>query len=165
SGTPAAPFAISYPGFRNADFVHRISPGTVVYNDTTSLDQLPGWGYQPAALVLTTLVSHPTANVITCDAGHKSVSPDAGVPTCGVLGHPDWKPAKPSEEHLPIEAAESDVPELGGKLYLVPRHVCPTVNNFDEAIFVVRGRIKNSEPVAARGHESALKLAAAPAGA
>ncbi|HZS54027.1 MAG TPA: alanine racemase [Bryobacteraceae bacterium] len=165
SGTPAAPFAISYPGFRNADFVHRISPGTVVYNDTTSLDQLPGWGYQPAALVLTTVVSHPKPNVITCDAGHKSVSADAGVPTCGVLGHPDWKPAKPSEEHLPIEAAESDVPELGGKLYLVPRHVCPTVNNFDEAIFVVRGRIKNSEPVAARGHESALKLAAAPAGA
>lgn len=160
SGTPASPFAISYAGFRNADFVHRISPGTVVYNDTVSLDQLPEWGYQPAAVVLSTVVSHPKPGTITCDAGHKSVSADAGVPTCAVLGHPDWKPAKPSEEHLPIEVPEQDAPQLGDKLYLVPRHVCPSVNNFDEAVFVVRGRIQRAEPVGARGHESALKMAA-----
>src|SRR5205823_2255513 len=33
SGTPAAPYALSYAGFNNMPFVHRISPGTVVYND------------------------------------------------------------------------------------------------------------------------------------
>jgi D-serine deaminase-like pyridoxal phosphate-dependent protein len=159
SGTPAAPFAMSYPGFRDAAFVHRISPGTVVFNDTTSLEQLVGWGYQPAALVLSTVVSHPKPGVVTCDAGHKSVSADAGVPTCKVLDHPDWKPAKPSEEHLPIEIAEAETPKLGRKLYLVPRHVCPTVNNFDEAVFIVRGRIQKAASVSARGHESALKLA------
>ncbi len=163
SGTPAAPYAMTYPGFRDADFVHRISPGTVVFNDPSSLEQLPGWGYRPAALVLTTVVSHPKPGIITCDAGHKSVSADAGVPTCTVLGHPDWKPAKPSEEHLPIEVPENESPKLGDKLYLVPRHVCPTVNNFDEAIFVVRGRVQTVARVAARGHESPLKLL--PAGA
>ncbi|MBV8896508.1 MAG: D-TA family PLP-dependent enzyme [Acidobacteriaceae bacterium] len=159
SGTPASPFAILYAGFRNADFVHRISPGTVVYNDIVSLEQLPEWGYQPAAVVLTTVVSHPKPGITTCDAGHKSVSADAGVPTCAVVGHPDWKPAKPSEEHLPIELPENEAPRLGDKLYLVPRHVCPTVNNFDEAVFVVRSRIQRAEPVGARGHESALKMA------
>jgi D-serine deaminase-like pyridoxal phosphate-dependent protein len=107
--------------------------------------------------VLSTVVSHPTASSFTCDAGHKSVSADAGVPTCSVLGHPDFKPRKPSEEHLPIEASpRGDMPAIGEKLYLVPRHVCPTVNNFDEAIFVVNGRIAGVESVTARGHESAV---------
>src|SRR3954471_5894044 len=41
--------------FRNSSlFIHRASPGTVVYNDAVSLAQLPPeLEYQPAALVLT----------------------------------------------------------------------------------------------------------------
>jgi len=154
SGTPAAPYALSYAGFREAPFIHRISPGTVVYNDLSSLEQLPDFGYRPAALVLTTVVSHPTASTVTCDAGHKSVSADAGVPTCSVLGYEHLKPLKPSEEHLPIESESGEgLPEPGEKLYLIPRHVCPTVNNFDEALFVMDGQVRSAERVAARGHE------------
>ncbi len=156
SGTPAAPFAMSYAGFRNTPFVHRISPGTVVFNDIVSLEQLPGWGLQPAALVLSTVVSRPKPNVITCDAGHKSVSADAGVPTCAVLGHPNWTPLKPSEEHLPIEVPEEEAPRLGDKIYLLPRHVCPTVNNFDDAVSVSGGVMLGVVPVSARGHESPI---------
>ncbi len=156
SGTPAAPFAISYAGFRDAGFVHRVSPGTVVYNDMSSLEQLAEYGYRPAAIVLSTIVSRPTAHSITCDAGHKSVSADAGVPTCRVIGRPDWKPAKPSEEHLPIEISSDQNAALGEKLYLLPRHVCPTVNNFDEALFIVDRKVQRIEPVSARGHESSL---------
>ncbi len=157
SGTPAAPYALSFPGFRNGSFVHRISPGTVVYNDMTSLEQLPGLGYAPAALVLSSVISHPTATTITCDAGHKSVSADAGVPTCSVLGHEQFTPLKPSEEHLPVNCGSGETcPAIGSKLYLLPRHVCPTVNNFDEAIFIRDGRISGMEPVTARGHEVLL---------
>lgn len=161
SGTPAAPYAISYTGFQDADFVHRISPGTVVFNDTVSLEQLPGWGYQPAVVVMSTVVSHPKPKMVTCDAGHKSVSADAGVPTCSVLGHPEWTPLKPSEEHLPIEVSETKAATLGEKVYLVPRHVCPTVNNFDEALFVVEGQIETAAPISARGHENPLQLTVA----
>lgn len=161
SGTPAAPFASSYPGFQNPRFVHRISPGTVVYNDLTSLEQLPDYGYEAAAVVLSTVVSHPTAHTVTCDAGHKSVSVDAGVPNCAVLGWPQLKPLKPSEEHLPIEGAETgNLPPLGSKIYLLPRHVCPTVNNFDEALTVVGGAVRGVERVSARGHESLILSAA-----
>ena len=160
SGTPAAPYAGSYKRFRDAGFIHRISPGTVVYNDTVSLEQLPDLGYQAAVLVLTTVVSHPTAHTITCDAGHKSVSVDAGVPNCVVLGWPHLQPLKPSEEHLPIESADGNLPALGSKLYLWPRHVCPTVNNFDEAAMVVDGRVRGTERVSARGHEAPLALVA-----
>jgi D-serine deaminase-like pyridoxal phosphate-dependent protein len=141
SGTPVAPYGYSYPGFQNPRFIHRISPGTVVYNDTTSLRQLAGFGYQPAAIVLATVISHPLPEKITCDAGHKSVSADAGVPTCAVIGHPELMPLKPSEEHLPIEGPLGALPAIGDNLYLIPRHVCPTVNNFDEALLIVDGRV------------------------
>jgi len=160
SGTPAAASGISYPGFAGARFRHRVSPGTVVYNDISSLRQLEAFDYRPAALVLASVISHPLERQITCDAGHKSVSADAGVPTCAVIGHPEYQPLKPSEEHLPIEiAAGVNVPAIGSKLYLIPRHVCPTVNNFDQALMVRGGRVVGVEPVTARGHENPLVLA------
>ncbi|MBZ5605125.1 MAG: alanine racemase [Acidobacteriia bacterium] len=161
SGTPAFPCSATYAPFRSGKFVHRTSPGTVVYSDATSITQLPAeWGYQPAAVVVATVVSHPRANYLTCDAGHKSVSADAGIPTCMVAGRPDLKPLKPSEEHLPIEVLGGERPEIGSDLYLIPRHVCPTVNNFDDALIVVGNRVIGVERVTARGHESPVLQAA-----
>jgi D-serine deaminase-like pyridoxal phosphate-dependent protein len=96
-------------------------------------------------------------NVVTCDAGHKSVSADAGVPTCVVAGRPELTPLKPSEEHLPIEVTGGEVPQIGELLYLIPRHVCPTVNNFDDALIVEQGRVVSVERVTARGHEAPLR--------
>ena len=158
SGTPAFPYGLSFKPFSRGSFVHRVSPGTIVYHDFTSLSQLSEtYNYRPAALILATVVSHPLPNIVTCDAGHKSVSADAGVPTCMVLGRPDLRPQKPSEEHLPIEvAAGAPIPRIGSTLYLLPRHICPSVNNFDEALIVERGRVSRLEPVSARGHESPL---------
>jgi D-serine deaminase-like pyridoxal phosphate-dependent protein len=157
SGTPAFPCAATYAPFQSGKFVHRASPGTVVYSDATSIQQLPAeWGYEPAALVVSTVVSHPKPTVVTCDAGHKSVSADAGIPTCAVAGRPDLTPLKPSEEHLPIEGTAS-LPKIGELLYLIPRHVCPTVNNFDHAVIVEHGRVVGVEPVTARGHEVPLQ--------
>jgi D-serine deaminase-like pyridoxal phosphate-dependent protein len=156
SGTPSFPCAISYQGFHTAPFVWRASPGTVVYSDATSLAQLPDLGYRPAALVLTRIVSHPRGDIVTCDAGHKSVSADAGVPTCLVLGHPELLPASPSEEHLPLQVTSGRLPSLGELLYLVPRHVCPTVNNFDYALMAREGRLNSVEKVSARGREKPI---------
>ena len=168
AGTPGLPFTLSYPAFgrlapntgggASPRLVHRASPGTIVYNDATSAGQLPAaWDLRPAAIVAATVVSHPAPGLVTCDAGHKTVSADAGVPTCVVLGRPNLQPLKPSEEHLPIAVTPgSPLPEIGEILYLVPRHVCPTVNNFDEAVIVRGGRIEGVERVTARGHEAPL---------
>ncbi|MHB8501440.1 MAG: D-TA family PLP-dependent enzyme [Candidatus Acidiferrales bacterium] len=160
AGTPTLPCSISYEGFRAAGFVHRISPGTVVYSDASSLAQLPKeYGYRPAVLVLTRVVSHPRAGIVTCDAGHKAVSADAGVPTCVVVGHPELTPVSPSEEHLPLEVeGGADGPQVGEALYLLPRHVCPTVNNFDDALLVRNGTIESVEKVSARGREMPMLL-------
>ena len=158
AGTPAFPCSLAYKGFHGADFIHRVSPGTIVYCDATSLAQLPAeYGYAPAALVLTRVVSRPRDGIITCDAGHKAVSADAGVPTCAVAGHPELTPLAPSEEHLPMALnRETAGPQVGEALYLLPRHVCPTVNNFDSALLVRDGQIASVEKVTARGREAPL---------
>jgi D-serine deaminase-like pyridoxal phosphate-dependent protein len=158
AGTPTFPSSLTYEGFRGGEFLHRVSPGTLVYCDATSLAQLSGeHGYAPAALVLARVVSRPRNGIITCDAGHKAVSADAGVPTCVVVGHPDLMPLAPSEEHLPLAASgQTHGPQVGESLYLLPRHVCPTVNNFDSALLVRDGQIVSVEAVTARGHEPPL---------
>jgi len=158
AGTPTFPCSLSYAKFRDNKFIHRISPGTIAYCDATSQAQLPAeYGYAPAALVLTRVVSHPRKGIITCDAGHKAVSADAGLPTCVVVGHTELTPLSPSEEHLPMSVREgSEPPRIGDTLYLVPRHVCPTVNNFDAALIVRNGKVESVEEVSARGHEGPL---------
>lgn len=155
AGTPALPCSLSYPGFGATGVTHRISPGTVVYNDVGSLAQLPAaYGYRPAALVLTRVVSHPKDGIVTCDAGHKTVSADCGVPNCVVLGHPELEPLSPSEEHMPLAVGGgAPAPARGELLYLLPKHVCPTVNNFDHALWVEAGAIRSVENVSARGRE------------
>jgi D-serine deaminase-like pyridoxal phosphate-dependent protein len=164
AGTPTLPCSLAYEGFRGQSFVHRVSPGTVIYNDATSLAQLPSdWfsekdgGYTPAALVMTRVVSRPHAGMITSDAGHKAVSSDAGVPTCVVVGHQELTPLAPSEEHLPMAIAEGAAgPQVGEVLYLLPRHVCPSVNLFDYALLARDGAIQSVQKVSARGREGPL---------
>ncbi len=159
AGTPTFSGSLAFAGFRTAEFLHRVSPGTVVYGDATSLAQLPPeYGYRPAALVLSRVASRPHAGVATCDAGHKAVSADAGVPTCVVVGHPELLPLSPSEEHLPMQVEPGAAgPEVGEILFLLPRHVCPTVNNFDDALIVRNGAIEAEEKVSARGHEAPVR--------
>lgn len=159
AGTPTFPCTLTYAPFINPPFIHRASPGTIIYNDCSSLTQLPvEFAYRPAAVVVTSVVSHPSPGRFTCDAGHKTVSADAGSPTCAVIGHPNFSPSKPSEEHLPIDLLEGSPPAIGDVLYLVPRHICPTVNNFDHAMIVEGGRIVGVERVTARGREGPFSL-------
>jgi D-serine deaminase-like pyridoxal phosphate-dependent protein len=158
SGTPALPCSLSYAGFQSAGFIHRVSPGTLIYADLNSVAQLPpDWGYRPAAVVLSMIVSHPEEGLVICDAGHKTVSADAGFPNCAVLGHPELIPQRPSEEHLPIRVETGHQPPGRGEIiYLVPRHVCPTVNNFDHALIASKGHLAGVAPVSARGREAPL---------
>jgi D-serine deaminase-like pyridoxal phosphate-dependent protein len=158
AGTPAFPCTLTYKPFMSAAVQHSASPGTVVYTDATTLAQLPReFAYQPAALVLATVVSRPTAHRITADAGHKAISADAGDPSCVAVGRPELRGAHPSEEHLPFDVqADAPLPAIGETLYLIPRHVCPTVNNFDAALLIEDGGAISVERVTARGHEGPL---------
>ena len=123
--------------FSELGVIHRVSPGTVVYNDRRSMQQLPSnAGYQAGSL-----------------RGERSeIIPDrpGSVPMPGtrpsrrtqvirpaVMGHHDYVPRHPSEEHLPVDVpAGAPLPPRGTRLWLWPSHVCPTVSNFDHAVII-----------------------------
>jgi len=154
SGTPAFPCALDFPGFAELEAGrHTVSPGTVVLHDARSQEQVPGLGLLPAAVVFTRVVSRPASGRFTCDAGSKSIAAEAGHPCAFAVGHPEFVARVPSEEHLPFECAPAEVPELGSELYLVPRHVCPTVNLAETALLVEDGEELERFPVSGRAHD------------
>ncbi|MFN0058387.1 MAG: alanine racemase [Planctomycetota bacterium] len=146
-----APFASELGATR-----HRVSPGTVVFHDYRSELEIDDVDLVPAAVVATRVVSAPGERRVTCDAGSKSLAAEAGSPCAYVLGHPEFVPLTPSEEHLPIEVSRGNPPARGTVLYLVPRHICPTVNLAAEAVLVAAGRAVRIVPVGARAHELLL---------
>ncbi len=157
SGTPSFLHALAYPGFVGFDSTrHRISPGTVVFHDLRSEEENPDLELVPAACVFARVVSQPSSRLVTCDAGSKSLAAEAGDPCAFVIGRPELVPETPSEEHLPLRVARGERPGRGETLYLVPRHVCPTVNLAEEAL-LVDGDDVRTVSVSARAHDLSLR--------
>ncbi|NIM00212.1 MAG: D-TA family PLP-dependent enzyme [Acidobacteria bacterium] len=153
SGTPAFPYALDFEPFRTiVPIVHRVSPGTVVFHDLRSEQQLEDLDLVPAALVFARVVSRPLPDRVTADAGSKSIAAEAGDPCAFAIGYPGLEALTPSEEHLPFSVRSGPRPERGQHLYLVPRHVCPTVNLAEQAL-LVDGDDVTVSPVRARAHE------------
>lgn len=158
SGTPACLHALAFPEFAPRDdparsWVHRVSPGTVVFHDLRSEEENPDLALLPAAIVLSRVVSRPSPGIATCDAGSKALAAEAGDPAAVVLGWPGLEAQHASEEHLPLCVASGPAPERGQVLMLVPRHVCPTVNLAEEAVIVEDGQVRGSVEVAARARD------------
>lgn len=154
AGTPALRASVDYRGFDALPLVQRHGAGTIVFGDRRSL-ATPGieTGFEPAAIVLSRVIGRTVPGRVTCDAGHKAVAADAGVPTCEVVGQPGWTALAPSEEHLPIDVGTDAEPGYGALLRLLPTHVCPTTNLYDDVAIVRGGVVAAIEPQAARGHE------------
>ena len=131
AGTPALLSSVAHAGLA-ATGRHRVSAGTIVLGDLRSFDECPV-GLEPAAVVVSRCVSNPTAGVYTLDAGVKALAADAGDPLCQIIGKTDYALRKASEEHLPVEC---DSIAKGDVLYLVPKHICPTVNLAETALWI-----------------------------
>ncbi len=153
SGTPAFRYALEFEPFAEiGSCAHRISPGTVVFHDLRSEQQLEDLDLVPAALVFARVVSRPLPDRVTADAGSKSIAAEAGDPCAFALGHPGLEALTPSEEHLPFAVRSGRRPSRGEPLYLVPRHVCPTVNLAEQALLIDGDSVSVSR-VVARAHE------------
>lgn len=56
------------------------------------------------------------------------------------------------DEHGIIEdQAFHDKVSIGEKVEIVPSHVCPTVNLYDEAVLVSKGEVLGTVPILCRG--------------
>jgi D-serine deaminase-like pyridoxal phosphate-dependent protein len=137
-GTP------TFPVFARMDFPgQECSPGTCVLHDHgygTRFADLTG--FTPAALVLTRVVSRPSARRLTLDLGTKAIAsdPPAGK-RCVLLNVPDYEPVLQNEEHFVVETPAADQFQPGDVVYAMPTHVCPTSALHRQAYVVENHRV------------------------
>jgi D-serine deaminase-like pyridoxal phosphate-dependent protein len=113
--------------------VDECSPGTTVLWDTGYLDHFPDLPFQPAAYVMTRVVSRLSDESVCVDLGHKAVSADKPQPRVRFDRFPDAKLEMHSEEHLVIRSPGCKDLMVGDRLIGIPQHVCPTVSLYDYA--------------------------------
>jgi D-serine deaminase-like pyridoxal phosphate-dependent protein len=152
SGTHSYAHALAHAGLRDGPWQHSVSPGTIVLSDRRTDAAAADIGLRQAAFVATRVISVGPGRA-TLDAGSKAIAPDVTPPNCAVLEHPELEPQQPSEEHLPCRIrGDAHGPELGELLWLIPEHVCTSVNLHREAVWIRNGRFAGVGPVAASGH-------------
>jgi D-serine deaminase-like pyridoxal phosphate-dependent protein len=118
------------------------SPGTFVYWDKGYADGFPDQPFQPAALVVTRVISLRGDTRLCLDLGHKSIAPENELGRrVFFLNGPELKAVGQSEEHLVVEAGPDHPYQIGDLFYGIPYHVCPTIALYDRACTVDSGRI------------------------
>jgi D-serine deaminase-like pyridoxal phosphate-dependent protein len=148
--TPTARFAAREPG------VTEIRPGTYVFQDRTQVAHNAATPQDLAAFVLATVVSRPAPDRAIVDAGTKVLSSDRlnapGAPVdFGALDETGWPLVRASEEHGVVSVPPQASLAIGDQVRIVPNHVCPVINLFDEAIVVSGDDVIDRWRVAARG--------------
>ncbi len=142
-GTPT--FAIHA---RHAD--RELSPGTCVLWDFGYGDKFVDLPFEPAAVLLTRVISKPGADRLCLDLGHKAVASESPHPRVRLLELPDAVPVMHSEEHLVVEMPRAGEFRVGDCLHGIPRHICPTVALHSEAWIVEQGIARECWPITAR---------------
>jgi D-threonine aldolase len=144
-GTPQFPI---YATFNEPTL--EASPGTCVFHENgEKFADLTG--FRPAALVLTRVISRPTASRVTFDVGTKAVASDPPMGERVTLPDiPDAKQVLQNEEHLVVETAEADRWSPGDWTLAIPRHVCPTSALYRQAYVVAGGKVVGMWDVASR---------------
>jgi D-serine deaminase-like pyridoxal phosphate-dependent protein len=126
------------------------SPGTFVYWDASYLETLPEQKFQPAALVISRIISLPAEHLICTDLGHKSVAAENPVSKrVKFINRPDLDCISQSEEHLVAHFTDGR-PVIGDVLYGLPVHICPTVALYERAFIVEDHHVTGEWKITAR---------------
>lgn len=116
------------------------SPGTFVYWDDGYAAQYKEQLFQPAALVITRVISLPAPGIICTDLGHKAIAAENPLNNrVRFLNAPDVLPEGQSEEHLKLRAEKEGEYTIGALFYGIPKHICPTCALYEKAIPVENG--------------------------
>lgn len=128
--------------------------GMYVYGDRYSVANGAMTQADCALTVLATVVSRPAADRGVLDAGSKALSSDL----LGQVGHgliveyPQAVIASLSEEHGHVDFSACDRrPAIGETVTILPNHVCPVSNLFNDVAAVRGERVEAIWEVAARG--------------
>jgi D-serine deaminase-like pyridoxal phosphate-dependent protein len=134
--------------------VTEIRPGEYVFGDIDNMRLGACEAGQVALFVAATVVSDTMPDHVIVDVGTKALgregNPDKGYGQAVGVG--DGRLLRLNEYHGFLAVELGDRPELGTVLPVVPNHVCPVVNNFDELIVTdAAGTRLDRWTVAARG--------------
>lgn len=133
------------------DDVIECSPGTCVFHDVGYGERFPDLEFTPAALLLTRVVSQPTADRITLDLGYKAVASDPPAGKRVVFPDlPDAEAVLQNEEHLVLQTPRAGEFQPGDELLGIPRHICPTSALHKEAYVIAGGELVDRWPVTSR---------------
>ncbi|KAH6870569.1 hypothetical protein BKA58DRAFT_385318 [Alternaria rosae] len=143
-GTGTAEFCVTVPG------ITEVQPGSFLFMDTDYRNAVGSTNYAQSLTILSTVLSKQGPNIITIDAGLKSLTTDSGLAECktpgytyGVLG----------DEHgsLAWEEGKGKELKIGDRVEMVPSHIDPTVNLHDVYYAYRKGVIEEIWPVDSRG--------------
>jgi D-serine deaminase-like pyridoxal phosphate-dependent protein len=130
------------------------SPGTLALHDYNYSHNYPELGIEPAAILLTRVISRPAGNRITLDLGSKAVAPDQPPgKRCFLLNVGEYEALMQSEEHLVVSSPQADKFTPGDVVYAMPAHVCPTVALHKQALVVENGMVVERWDIVARDRE------------
>ena len=133
-----------------------LSPGTTVLWDAGYAHKLPDLPFQPAAVLLSRVLSRPAPGQLCLDLGHKAVASEMPHPRTVFLNLPDAVAVSHSEEHLVVESPGADRFRVGDVVYSLPWHVCPTMALHQEVWLAENGRARSTWTVAARSRRLSI---------
>ena len=134
---------------------NELQAGSYVFMDADygrNLNQDGGFfdEFENSLFVYATVMSKPTDDRCSVDAGLKAVATDSGMPV--VEGMAEVEYLRAADEHGLLDLGKTNQKiELGDKLKLIPGHCDPTVNLYDWYVCVRNGKVEALWPVAARG--------------
>ena len=139
------------------DATLELCPGTCVLHDAGYDREFPDMSFDPAALILTRVISRPAPERVTFDLGYKACASDP--PAGGRLRFPaipDAREVLQNEEHLVIETAQAAGYRPGDVELAIPTHICPTSALHSHAWIVNGGRVCKRWDVTARDRTLSL---------
>jgi D-serine deaminase-like pyridoxal phosphate-dependent protein len=152
----------STPTFMNdvpiVNGITELRPGTYALMDASqghAIDTLE----RCAATVLSTVISKPTSSRIILDVGAKALTMQerhdgiCATPGKGtLLDYPEVNISRMFDEHAIIEDAEfSRKVNIGDKVRIIPVHICPVCNLYDEMYLVSGDEVIRTMKILARG--------------
>ena len=133
-----------------------LSPGTTVLWDAGYAHKLPDLPFQPAAVLLSRVISRPAPGQLCLDLGHKAVASEMPHPRTIFLNLPEATALSHSEEHLVVESPAAARFRVGDIVYSLPWHVCPTMALHQEVWLAQHGRAQSAWTVSARGRRLSI---------
>ncbi|MCW4459577.1 alanine racemase [Microbacterium sp. MPKO10] len=142
--------------FSTEPVITELRPGEYVFNDGDNLALGACDESQIALFVAATVVSAQESGRAILDAGTKALGREGDSERgFGKIAGLDYRLGKLNEYHGYLDLPEEgpQIP-IGTVVPVVPNHVCPVVNSFDELTIITPERTIESWPVSARGRLS-----------